>query len=134
MSENEVPQAELPITEEELEKAAASAQDPVEIASSMFALYLKPFKELVAGLSSKGKERVLVRLIESPLEETPYKWGADIDNREKQAYMIGHKLLEAKNLMMVTVAYEHQMAEEAKAKEATLNNETNEKENNNDKQ
>lgn len=77
-------------------------QDPTEIASQMYGLYSVKFLQGVKMLSSRGRTRVLRALIEYPLNEKKYEHSSQL---EKEMMSIGHAVLEAKFLMILSTMY-----------------------------
>lgn len=87
-----------------LEDAAKDTemQDPTEAASMMYGLYAPKFLQGVKMLSSRGRTRVLKALIEYPLNEKDYEHSSDL---EREMMSIGHAVLEAKFLMILSTMY-----------------------------
>lgn len=78
------------------------AQDPTQAAAMMYGLYAPKFLQGVKMLSSRGRTRVLKALIEYPLNEKEYKHSSQL---EKEMMSIGHAVLEAKFLMILSTMY-----------------------------
>lgn len=87
-----------------LEEAEQESEfkDPTEVAAMMYGLYAPKFLQGVKMLSSRGRSRVLRALIEYPLNEKKYQHSTDL---EKQMMSIGHAVLEAKFLMILSTMY-----------------------------
>jgi hypothetical protein len=73
-------------------------EDPTEMASTMLALYTPKFNEGVDQLSSNALRRVLKRLVSYPLNDKEYK---ATSNGEKNVFLVGDRLLEAKFLLIM---------------------------------
>ncbi len=81
---------------------------PEEVAAQLFFLYQPKFKLLVNKLPLKALRRVINALIEYPLQDKDYKHQSE---GEKNAFLIGDRLLEAKYLMII-----HQMHDQIQSK------------------
>lgn len=77
-------------------------KDPTEAAAMMFGLYAPKFIQGVEMLSSRGRARLLKALVEYPLNEKKYKHSSQL---EKELMSIGHAVLEAKFLMILSTMY-----------------------------
>lgn len=75
-----------------------SETDAFGVAASMFGAYMPRFKALIRKLGSKGRERVINALIEVPLMEKDFR---PVDKDEREAFLVGQSLLEAKMLMIM---------------------------------
>lgn len=80
-----------------VEKASARAEDPEEIAATLFTLYLPRFHALVDGLSNKALRRLIKAIIEHPIEDKPYYIK---EQSEKEAFAIANALLDSKYVMI----------------------------------
>ena len=97
----------------ELEEAEQKF-DPMMAPAGMFGLYLPKFIEKIDTLSNKSLRRVMRALVAYPLEELhPHKNNPD----EVFAYKVGEKLQEAKYIMILHTAVQHQMELEQKKME-----------------
>lgn len=84
---------------ETLEQMAKARQDdPAEVYAQVFAMYLPRFNNIMNGLNSKGKNRVINHLMQYPFNEKTIKL---LNNQEKEAIAIGHSILEAKYSMIM---------------------------------
>lgn len=89
-------------------------EDPTEMASTMLALYTPKFIEGVDQLSSNALRRVLKRLVSYPLNDKEYK---ATSNGEKNVFLVGDRLLEAKFLLIMENY--HKIIQEQAQKEST---------------
>lgn len=122
MSENKKDQ-ELEKVEESstVEGPGTLANNAEDIAAGMFSLYLPKFKQAVETLSSRQLRRLLKMLVEYPLNEREYQPKNQV---EKNAFLVGNKLLEAKFMMILTTHFD--LAEKPnKKKEGKKDGETN---------
>ena len=87
------------IEQESLAQAEEATQDPIAMAASMYGLYMPKFKQGIKQLSSRARARVLMALIEYPLEEKKYVHSTQF---EKEMMAIGNAVLEAKFLMILS--------------------------------
>ena len=71
---------------------------PEEVAAQLFFLYQPKFKMLVQRLPLKALRRVINALMEYPIQQIDYKHQSE---GEKNAFLIGDRLLEAKYLMII---------------------------------
>jgi hypothetical protein len=125
---------EIEIKTETPEDAPAQpAQDPMAQAATMFGMCYPRFIGRIDTLSNKSLKRVIRALIGVPLEEVMPNFKRP---EEKEAYLLGEKLLEAKAVIIIHSMYEHQkeldkaMAEAAAKKAAETNSDTTVKEDN----
>lgn len=97
------------LTEQQvIEKAEEAEMPPEEIAATMFSMYYPRFKNIVSVLSSKARLRLLERLVEHPLGDEDYKWKKDHEGQlEREAFALGVRLLEAKQVMIFKVYSEN---------------------------
>lgn len=105
-----------PTSRAEQEKQFEQNYDPFSAPAGLFGLYGPRFLGLVENkLSNKSLRRVLKSLVMLPLEPLhPNK-----NNKEEvEAYQIGHKMLEAKYLMMLFSA--HQAEEKRRLEQQAL--------------
>lgn len=95
------------LTSEEVEKLNSPNLDafglppettPTDIASTLFGLYWPKFKAGVLQLSSKQRARLLLALVEYPLQERDYNHNEKL---EKDLFNVGMRLLESKYLMII---------------------------------
>lgn len=80
-----------------LEQAEKNQQDPVNLAATLFTIYLPRFQNLVGTLSSRALRRVLCALIEVPLNQSEFNHSTQ---QEKDCFAIGDRLLQAKWIMI----------------------------------
>lgn len=85
------------VEKEMLEEAKKATDDPEEVASMLFTLYLPRYFSLVEGLSSNAMRRMLKALVEYPLNDKNYMHSSP---KEKEAFNIGLRLLDAKYVML----------------------------------
>jgi hypothetical protein len=110
------PEVEIKPEEIQLKIAEAETQEPpvqrhpAEGAAAMFGLYFPIFKNLLLRLSNKQLRRLLSALVEVPLNGDKYK---ALEEAERQVYLIGDKLLQAKWSMILYTLMEHQAELEA---------------------
>jgi hypothetical protein len=89
------------------------AEKPEDVFAGMFQIYLPRFRMLTSKMSSRMLKRMVVALIEAPLNEKEYN---PRDVLEREAFVLGDKLLQAKFFMMMhTLAEQQQQAEQAAA-------------------
>lgn len=103
--------------EQELEvKSALQKEDDNTLSpSGMFGLYLPRFIDLCNILPKKGLNRVVRAMIAYPLEDLQPNWK---NPHEKEAYLIGLKLLEARFVLTLAMGLkEQERLEEQKNKE-----------------
>ncbi len=103
-------QTNPPLTLEEremIDKQMKSHSDPQEVAAQLFTLYLPRFQQLVDELSNNELRRVLKNVVEFPLADPPIK---HISPEEKEAFQIGHQLVQA-NIMMQIYTYNESLQE-----------------------
>ncbi len=83
-----------------IDEANKKAEDrpPEEIASMMFAMYLPRFFTQVDTLSNKDLRRLVKALVETPLNDEPYKFHSPA---AKEAFNIGVSLLDSKYVMIM---------------------------------
>lgn len=98
------------------------ANNAEDIAAGMFSLYTPKFKQAVDTLSSRQLRRLLKMLVEYPLNERDYQPKNDI---EKNAFLIGNKLLEAKFMMILTTHFDLAEKTNEEKKEGKEDGETN---------
>jgi len=79
--------------------------DPVEAASLIFGMYYPKFLQLILGLSNKSLKRLIRALIGIPLEEAMPNFK---NEKERAAFAIGERLLEAKTLIIIHTMYQKQ--------------------------
>jgi len=87
------------VEKESLAQAEQAVQDPIAMAATMYGLYMPKFKQGIKQLSSRARARVLMALIEYPLEDRKYVHSTSF---EKQMMAIGNAVLEAKFLMILS--------------------------------
>lgn len=75
-----------------------SQQDVFGVAANMFGVYLPRFKGKIQALNAKAVARVLFALIEVPINMKEFK---PVTKEEKEAFLIGQSLLEAKMMMIL---------------------------------
>lgn len=109
--------------EQELNKQEQMVLDPKQIngPEDLFAQYFHMYKPMfnnyLNALSQKQLRRLIRALIEYPLNETEFHHSKE---EEKNALLIGEKLLHAKQMMIMHTLSEHykkQEEEEQKAKD-----------------
>lgn len=93
-----VVKTEEPVTE-------APPQDPIAQASAVFGVLYPRFIARLETLSNKSMKRVIRSLIGVPLEEPIPNFKRD---EEKEAYLIGERLLEAKSVIIIHALFEKQ--------------------------
>lgn len=96
-SAQEAPLDPVQVEKEMLEQAKKATEDPEEVASMLFTLYLPRYFSLVEGLSSNAMRRMLKALVEYPLNEKNYMHSSE---KEREAFNIGLRLLDAKYVML----------------------------------
>lgn len=84
-------------------------ENPEEVASMFFTMYLPRFFTQVDTLSNKDLRRLVKALVECPLNDSPYKFHSDT---AKEAFVTGLRLLEAKQSMILHVMSEEQNLEQ----------------------
>lgn len=112
-----------------MDEATRKATSPEEVAAQLFYLYHPKFTMLIDALPKKALTRVLKKLVTYPLVDKTYKGQSEI---EKNAYLIGDRLLEAKYVMTIFAMgeqmakkIEKEEAEEAKIEKITEENKEN---------
>ena len=86
------------IEQEMLAQAESRAADPIETASSAYAMYVPHFKRLLPTLSTRGLRRVLNFLILHPLEQD----AMNSANEDEKSFMhLVNSLVEAKFIMVM---------------------------------
>lgn len=76
-------------------------QNPLELHAQFFTLYWPKFCQLVMKLSNKQLRRVLMAVVEHPLNDKPFNFTTQ---QEKDAFTIGVQLAQSNALMqMVTL-------------------------------
>jgi len=104
MSTDNTTQEEVPTGKEveqemlQQEQQEAQAMSPEDVASQLLYMYTPIYENLVNGLSSKARTRLLKKLISFPLNE---KELASTSQQEEQAFQIGNRLLEAKYVLIM---------------------------------
>jgi hypothetical protein len=96
---------ELRVTERV--KPVPPSIDPVDFAAKEFSMGIKPFKDALDRFSKKELIRVLSFIVESPLNDKPFKF---VDKRAKVLADVGTHLLVCKMTMMQS-AYKSQTKE-----------------------
>jgi hypothetical protein len=98
-----------------LQKDVNAEEDAFGVAATMFGIYLPRFKAKIRQMNSKARERVLFALVEVPIAEKDYN---PITKDEREAFLIGQSLLEAKMLMIMHTLRTNEEAKLASAVEA----------------
>lgn len=91
------------IEKEALEQAEKAADDPIAQAATLYGLYMPKFKQGVKKLSSRARARLLMALVEYPLNERQYK---HTSKEERELMAIGSAVLEAKFLMILATMHQ----------------------------
>lgn len=88
-----------------------SKNNAEDVAATFFYAYLPRFKGMVESMSSRMLKRLIIALVEVPLNEKTY----DPKNQsEKDAFLIGDQLLQAKMSMIIHTLYEKMEQEKEK--------------------
>lgn len=82
-----------------------SSMDPFEAASTMFGMYAPKFEEQLKGLSTGQLRRLTNALVQYPLNDKEF---INDDKNLKEAFSVGHSLLEAKWLMTMHTLMEYE--------------------------
>lgn len=134
VEEDRIPFDPKQVEQDMIAAAQARAQDPGEMAATMYRMYVPHFKAGVTKLSTRALRRVLLGAVLYPLEQNDFKGHSEF---EKQMIQLVSSLLECKFVMIMDTfnANAQQIAEEAerpltKEEEAEIEKELN-KENNN---
>jgi len=98
------------VEKESLKTAEQAAQDPIGHAMTMYGLYMPKFKQGVKKLSSRARARLLMALIEYPLNEIKYQHSTQ---HEKEMMAIGDAVLQAKFLMILHTMHNSEKLEKA---------------------
>lgn len=85
--------------EEVIKQKAQEASRPEEIAATMYTMYYPRFSKMLDRLSLRQLKRLLRSLVDSNLQTKNYEHK---DQYEKEAFIIGDRLLEAKYVMLFT--------------------------------
>jgi len=117
MEKNEEPEVENAIS------GARRESSPEEVSSQLLTIYTPIYRNLVTQLSQKAMRRLLLKLIEYPLNDKPYTSTSDI---EKKTFAIGQQLIEAKFILIMNTYNENieemkQLAQKAKNDEENQN-------------
>jgi 3-polyprenyl-4-hydroxybenzoate decarboxylase len=97
-SQEDIPAVDAKKIEQEMINAAQNrAIDPAESAAMVFHMYKPEYLKRVAKLSSKQMRRLLVKLIEHPLNEKELKSFSEL---ESQTFLLGDAMLQSKFIMM----------------------------------
>lgn len=87
---------------------------PADVAAHFFRMYNPIYKQLLGGLSNKDSRRVAENVVQWPLENSHPKFN---DDKAKQAFQLGIRLLDCKFIMKSVVEMERLAnAEASKAK------------------
>ena len=86
------------LEQEMLDEAAKRAQDPTEVAATIYHMYLPKFKAGMKKLGVKARDRVWMHILEYPLNDKPHDPPTQL---EKELFYLGHSLMEAKWVMVV---------------------------------
>lgn len=86
------------VEQELLEAAKRRAEDPAETAAMVYTMYKPEFLRRLKGLSSRAKTRLIRLLIEHPLNEKDFAATTQI---EREAFLLGNSMLEAKFVMIM---------------------------------
>jgi hypothetical protein len=107
------------VIQEMKETTGISAEDDAfGVAATMFGIYLPRFKAKIKELNAKAVERLLMALIEVPISEKDY---TPLTKEEKECFLIGQSLMEAKMLMIMDTLRLH---EQSKLAEKPVDNVT----------
>lgn len=79
-------------------------KDPDEIAAQLLTFYTPIYQNLVKQLTTNEMRRLLLKLIEYPLNEKKYQGNRYV---EEQAFQIGQRLLESKFLLVMNTYAEN---------------------------
>ena len=89
------------VTDKTEQVLPVTQQNPLELHAQFFTLYWPKFCQLVMKLSNKQLRRVLMAVVEHPLNEKPFHFTTQ---EEKDAFNIGVQLAQSNALMqMVTL-------------------------------
>lgn len=102
---------------EELKIENQAPDQQIEFVARFFHMYLPVFKQKLSKLNKKGLQRVIERLVEWPLNEKELKWPF---KEEKDAFLIGDRLLESKYAMFRYVINDEMQKAEPKKEEPKL--------------
>lgn len=113
-------QGTTPVTAEEIEKHLIEQArkefenaKPEDVATRFFEMYYPLFKGYLSGLSNKDARRLADHLVQYPLKDQNPKFN---DDKAREAFQIGQRLLEAKRIMANVVHLEN-MQEQLDAKQ-----------------
>lgn len=96
--EMEIPKYDAKQIEQEMLQAAQNrAIDPGESAAMVFHMYKPEYLKRIHRLSSKQMRRLLVKLVEYPLNEKELKGFSGIEN---ETFLLGDAMLQSKFIMM----------------------------------
>ena len=93
--------------EDDLVDGSVAERDPVAVANAMFGTYLPRFKIMMRNLKGKAKDRVMNAIIEVPLNDRDFN---PQTKEEKEVFLIGQALLNAKRIIIESVLMEHEKA------------------------
>lgn len=96
-------------------------KDPNEIASQLLYYYTPLYQNLVKQLTTNEMRRMLLKLVEYPLNDKAYKGNREI---EDQTFAIGQRLLESKFILVMNTYADNveemkKLAEENKKEQET---------------
>lgn len=125
MSDEEIKPEQIEVvTKEELTSSqllgTTPGKRPEDIAAELFFLYHNKWEALVDNLSYKALRRLIKKLVTFPLSKKFHHTSEE----EKNAYLIGDRLIESLYIMKLTAAAEatdRQLAESEEAKQEIVN-------------
>jgi len=79
---------------------ATNTDDPADVAAGMFQMYLPRFNNHVDQMSKKALQKLTKGLVAHTVEDMP---GNLVTKEEREAFIIGVRLLEAKTMMYLAV-------------------------------
>lgn len=122
----EVEGGTVEVKEKQQDLTPATQQNPLELHATYFTLYWPKFCQLVMKLSNKQLRRVLMAVVEHPLNEKPFHFTTQ---QEKDAFAIGVQLAQSNALMqMVTLTTANEFNESSLGGEVPPTQDTNNQE------
>lgn len=119
MSEQNVEVNSEDIEKAMLEAAETRAQDPMEMASTVYGMYIPTYNAAIPKLSTRALRRVLNYIVKYPLEQDDIKAASD---SEKQLMALVNSLVEAK-FIIIMHQYSQHMEQLSQAADSELTEE-----------
>jgi len=116
----EVEGGTVEVKEEQQDLTPATQQNPLELHATYFTLYWPKFCQLVMKLSNKQLRRVLMAIVEHPLNEKPFHFTTQ---QEKDAFSIGVQLAQSNALMQMVTLTNSKEFEQSTLEEVPSNEE-----------